>query len=354
MSTSVSASAPRLSLTSACSANETMKVVRVGRIAQVAVERGGGRRASARDDVREGFRQPRRLGLPRGRVFTGAPLVLGHGQHPLPALAEILVGGARGVEARDPLGQLREVVAARNHLAGEGAVPVGGAGRAPRRENGAAVFARNADHLRAPGGHEAQLVAQGRGEQVARAGGHLGRAAAEQPHAGVADVEDGLLRRAVVPVVADDAGLGGPRAREHRGVAGRGLGRDVVVVGVRPRRALALEAFESARDEQVVEAFEEVVTELIDGDEQHEARSLVRGGARRRRARAAALRVRRARARRLPPFAPLAEARALRECRGRGPGARRRARGRTRRRASARAWCATLFSCGMTRPGFSS
>jgi hypothetical protein len=60
----------------------------------------------------------------------------------------------------------------------------------------------------------------------------------------------------------------------------------VVVVGLRPGGAAAKESAQAALREEVAEAFEVFVAELIDGDEQDEARALL--GRRRRRGRGGA------------------------------------------------------------------
>ena len=125
--------------------------------------------------------------------------------------------------------------------------------RAPDRQDGRAIFARDRERTRAPV-FDAHPVDQRRPAEPKRR------------RAGIVHRDERRLDVEHAGAIGDDAGVPRESARQHARVPRRGLGDRVVLVALRENGAMAVEPAESA-SELRQEALEVVGAHLVDGQE---------------------------------------------------------------------------------------
>src|SRR5262245_10935358 len=97
-------------------------------------------------------------------VIGGRALISRFGQKFLPPLAEEAIGAHLFVKLLHPIRQIAEIIRARNQIARAQVVPVSSIRMFARRQNGRAVFERNADDLGLPSARQLQFIADRRTE----------------------------------------------------------------------------------------------------------------------------------------------------------------------------------------------
>ena len=148
------------------------------------------------------------------------------------------------VEVLDPLWQIVHIVCAGHEVACLGVPPVCRVSRMACGQYGGAVLQRHTYHLRLPVGSQLQLVAYGRGDEVAWRHLSLLRVRSDAPHGAVAAAVYGFA--VDEEVVAADAMQGGCRAGIYARVAYGCDGGDIRYHVVLTREALVDESLQSA------------------------------------------------------------------------------------------------------------
>ena len=192
--------------------------------------------------------------------------------HVLAHLLEFLVLGHLGVNVLGIGGQFVHIVGAGDEAALGDVHPIGCVGATASRQDGSTVFIADANDLGTEVGVEAQLVADGRGQQ--QMGRRLAFLAvgAHGAHGGVLDATHRLAID--IERVAADAVIGWGSAGIDGAVANGGDGGHIVDEAVVHRIALGDQALQSAVIKLVVIAREVVPAHLVDHHANHQLGSL--------------------------------------------------------------------------------
>ena len=189
--------------------------------------------------------------------------VLEHRRQRLVDAREPLDGAALIVPGPYPVGELGAVVAAGLEAPVAVVVPEGAVGSMAGHRDRGAVLAAHREHAGAGIDASLQPVRERGAEEV------VGRAFVHR----VVEAVDRRAGLAVVPVVLDDPGARGVKARRQRGVTGGGNGDAVPVARVLEQHALIEQAAEPSH-QQRVEARQVLVGKLVDRHQHHQARAV--------------------------------------------------------------------------------
>ena len=192
----------------------------------------------------------------------------------VPAVLEELSDTPTGVELLDPLGQILHVVGAGDEASGLVIEPVSAVGSVTSREDGSTVLDGDTDGLRAEVRSNAQLIGDGRRQEVAR--GHLSAEAVGSSHGA-----DGGILRAVdgVAVLEEVIPCNTVECGDATGVDGAvpdgGVGREVVDARVLAVEALRKQSLEAAFDKASLIAVKVVPGHLVDHHRDHQSGAIV-------------------------------------------------------------------------------
>ena len=192
----------------------------------------------------------------------------------IPAVLEELSDTTTSVELLHPLGQVLHIVGAGDEVTRLVIQPVSTVSRVACGEDGGAILDSYTDGLRAEVRSDAQLIGDGRSEEVA--GRHLPADAVGYTYRAyrrVLRAVDGVaILEEVIPCDTVDRG---DTTRVDGAVADSGIGGDVVDAGILAVEALREEALEATLDEASLIAVEVVPRHLVDHHRDDDAGAVV-------------------------------------------------------------------------------
>ena len=192
----------------------------------------------------------------------------------IPAVLEELSDTPTGVELLDPFGQILHVVGAGDEASGLVIKPVSAVGSVTSREDGGTVLDGDTDGFRAEVRSDAQLIGDGRRQEVAR--GHLSAEAVGSSHGadgGILRAVDGVA--VLEEVIPCNTVEGGDATGVDGAVPDGGVGREVVDARVLAVEALRKQSLEAAFYEASLIAVKVVPGHLVDHHRDHQSGAIV-------------------------------------------------------------------------------